>query len=121
MSENQIYTIEIPDVHPSLNSWTKMHYMARNNLKQEWKQMVYILGKEAKLPKFTKPVEVYIKYFHPRDDVDLDNYTPKFILDGLKEFFVDDNIQHLKKLGWEFKRGKKRSVVEIRNYRGDST
>ena len=116
MSENSVWTIEIPDVHPSLNSWTNMHWTKKHALKKEWEMMVWALAKEAKIPTFKQPVEIYIKYYHPRDSVDLDNYTPKFIIDGLKTLFVDDNITQLKKLGWEFKRGKKRSVVEIRTY-----
>ncbi len=114
---SKVWTIEIPDCHPSINSWMRMHFIARNKLNNYWKDMVWALAKEAKLPQFDKPVEIFIHYYHPRDDVDLDNYTPKFIIDGLKTFFGDDDINHVKKLGWTFHKEKvKRSVVEIREF-----
>lgn len=114
--EQTSWVIVIPDVHPSLNKWTKMHFIARNNLKQEWGQMVQVLAMEAKWPQFDFPVELFITYSHPRDTVDLDNYTPKFIIDGLKSYFGDDNITKLKKIGWKFQKGEKQSTVEIRKY-----
>lgn len=90
-----------------------MHFIARNNLKQEWGEMVKVLAMEAKWKPFENPVELFITYYHPRETVDLDNYTPKFIIDGLKHYFGDDNITHLKKIGWTFKKGPKKSVVEV--------
>ncbi len=112
---DKVWRIEIPDVHPSLNAWTRMHFHKRNNLKAEWEHMVRILALKAKFPQFDSPVEMFITYTHPRDNVDLDNFTPKFIVDGLKSFFKDDSIKYLKKLGWQFNKGKpKTSLVEIR-------
>lgn len=109
------WIVELPDVHPSLNTWVNMHFQSRNNLKQEWGRMVSACAKLAGLPKIDKPVEIFIIYYHPRDTVDLDNFTPKFIIDGLKPFFIDDNIKVVKKLGWEFKRSPiRRSVVKIK-------
>lgn len=109
----QKWVIDIPDCHPSLNKWTRMHWALRNKLKAEWEQMTFYAAKEAGLPKLKEPVEIFITYYHPKQTVDLDNYSPKFLIDGLKQFFVDDNILHLVKLGWTFKKGTKRSVVEI--------
>lgn len=107
------WVIDIPDCHPSLNTWTRMHFHVRNNLKKEWETMTFYAAKEAKLPMILIPVEIFITYYHPKKNIDLDNYTPKFIIDGLKQFFVNDDFVHLTKLGWTFKQGKKRSVVEI--------
>lgn len=94
-----------------------MHYIARNELKQQWAMMVDVLAKKAKLPKFENPVEIFITYYHPRQTVDLDNYTPKFIIDGLKNYFGDDNVTRLKRLGWQFvqceDKSQKKSVVLI--------
>lgn len=78
--------------------------------------MAFLCAKKAKLPKFDVPVEVFLTYYHPKDVVDFDNYTPKFFLDGLKPFFKDDSIKFLKRLGWEFEKGEKRSVVHICAY-----
>jgi len=104
---------DIPDVHPSLNTWTRMHFHLRNNLKHDWETMTVMAARQSGLPKITSPVSVYLIYHHPRKNVDLDNYTPKFILDGLKQFFVDDNIEHVQKLGWEFKQSKDKHTTVI--------
>jgi hypothetical protein len=105
------YIIEIPDVHPSLNTWTRLHWHQRNALKQYWMQMVYYAGKAARLPKFAEPVDIFITYHHPKRTVDYDNYTPKFAIDGLKSFIVDDNIQWIRKLGWEFIKDKDKKMI----------
>lgn len=79
--------------------------------------MVHVLAMEAKWPKkFDFPVELFITYYHPRDTVDLDNYTPKFWIDGLKHYFGDDNITCLKKIGWTFEKGPKKSIISVRKY-----
>jgi len=114
MKKAKQWIVDLPDCHPSLNVWTRMHFRVRNQLKKDWAEMVYYACLEAKLPKISEPVEVFIIYYHPRKTVDLDNYTPKFIMDPLKNFIVDDNIQWVKKLGWEFQRGAKRSRVFVK-------
>lgn len=116
MPKSQVeWTIEIPDVHPSLNTWTRMHWGKRNALKHSFEQQVFFYAKQAGVPIIKEPVEIFITYHHPRQTVDLDNYTPKFFIDGLKTFFGDDNILHLKKLGWTFVKGdKKKSVIVIK-------
>lgn len=91
-----------------------MHFHARNKLKKEWELMVWTACKEAKLPKIDGKVEVFITYYHPKTNIDLDNFTPKFIMDGLKLFFEDDSIKYVKKLGWEFKKGEKCSIIKIK-------
>ena len=108
------WTFTLNDCHPSLNAWTRMHFHVRNNLKKEWEQMTFYAAKEAKVPKIDFPIEIFITYYHPKKTVDLDNLVPKFILDGLKNFIVNDNIQWLTKLGWTIKTGDKSSVVEIK-------
>ena len=110
------WTIELPDVHPSLNSWGGKHWTKRNELHHYWRDMTFYAAKKAGLPKLKEPVEVFLTYYHPRTNVDLDNYTPKFIMDGLKLFFIDDSIAHVKRLGWEFKKGDKRTVITIKRY-----
>tara|TARA_R100000789_G_C2964159_1_gene138821 strand:+ start:87 stop:449 length:363 start_codon:yes stop_codon:yes gene_type:complete len=112
------WSFEIPDVHPSLNIWTNMHWTKKSVLKKYWENMVWALAREAGLKKIDKPVWIFIQYYHPRRTVDLDNYTPKFILDGLKSFIKDDNIQWIQKIGWEFIQSKKKkSIVEIQEIR----
>ena len=107
------WTITIPDIHPSLNVWTRMHFAKRNNLKKEWEKMIWSLWKEKNYPHIDGKVEVFITYYHPQTNVDLDNFVPKFIMDGLKIFFEDDSIKYVVKLGWEIKKGDKKSVVVV--------
>ena len=90
-----------------------MHWAQRAKMKSEFEELAFWSAKKSGLPKLTEPVEIFITYYHPKQTVDLDNYTPKFFLDALKQFFVDDNFLYLVKLGWTFKKGTKRSVVEI--------
>lgn len=112
--KKETWSFEIPDVHPSLNSWTNMHWTKKGNLKKYWYDLTYFCALQSKIPKFNVPVDVFITYHHPKETVDLDNYTPKFILDPLQRFFGNDNIQTVKKLGWTFEKSKiKKSVIEI--------
>ena len=113
----EIWTFEIPDVHPSLNVWSKMNRWKMNTLKKQWEHDVFYLAKQAKIPFFNFPVDIFITYHHPRQTVDKDNFSPKFIMDGLKPFLIDDNIKIVKKLDWDFvKSDKKKSIIEIRRF-----
>lgn len=109
------YIIEIPDVHPSLNTWTRMHFHVRNQLKHDWATMVLACARTAKIPKIDKPVRIFLEYYHPKRSVDIDNYTPKFILDPLRDHFIkDDNITNITDLRWTFVQDKvKRTVIHI--------
>lgn len=112
-----LVSFELPDVHPSLNVWTRMHWAKRNELKKQWENDAYYSAKQAGLKMIEFPVEIFIEYHHPKTCVDLDNYTPKFILDGLKSLLVDDSIDHIKRLGWEFRKSTtKKTVVTIFKY-----
>ena len=109
------YKFEIPDCHPSINQWHGRHWSHKEYLKGIWYKMVMACAKKAKVPKINQPVEIHIDYFNPRH-IDLDNLTPKFILDGLKGIVIlDDNPNIVKKISWTFTKDKnKRSIVLIR-------
>lgn len=113
--KRQSWTISLPDVHPSLNVWTRMHFRQRNDLKKQWENDTYYAAKMVGLPLLDAPIEIFINYYHPRTNVDLDNYTPKFIIDGLKAFFKDDSFKYVRKLGWTFIKSRdKRSEIVIK-------
>ena len=109
------YRFEIPDIHPSLNSYIKKHWSVYQYHKQIWNKMVWGIVKKEKIPLIQNPVEIHIDYFGPKK-VDLDNLVPKLLLDSLKEIVIlDDNPDILKKISWTFTKDKnKRSVVLIK-------
>lgn len=111
-------TFTIPALHPSLNVWTRLHYIPRNNLKKEWDVMTKDAFRRAKIKKIDGPVKIKITYFHPqlgtKKRLDIDNYTPKFINDPLVgEIIEDDSVHIVQELSWNFKKGEKKSVVKI--------
>lgn len=88
--------------HPSINTWFILKRMSLNNLKQKWKDFILwltlpLVKRGLSFDKFELYIHIYMPTKRP---FDLDNCTPKFILDGLVEsgFISDDNINHLVKL-----------------------
>ena len=99
-----IETIVIPEIHPSINIWQGWHWTKYNKEKQRWSEMVGWLCKGKK--KFLGKVEIeVVTYFDTKRKHDLDNYTPKFILDPLVKsgIIVDDNSEIVTKLSTVFK------------------
>ena len=93
-------------VPPSLNVWTPMKRMQKNELKQHWNNfMVWLIQKyEIDNMKIQRCNITYIYTFPTKHRRDTDNYTPKFINDGLVNsgFLQDDsyfNIEVAKFLG----------------------
>lgn len=91
--------------HPSINTYTRMTFQAANNLKQRWKAFIVWLledlGYSGK--NIDKCEMIYRTYFSQNRRHDLDNISPKYILDGFVEagFIVDDNSDHITKLTLE--------------------
>jgi len=73
-----------------------------NALKQRWKDFVvwFIKYKGYENRNISECHMTFVSYFKTRIRKDVDNFSPKFILDGLVEsgFIVDDDSQHLKSL-----------------------
>lgn len=104
-------------VHESLNVWAIMTSMARNNLKQRWKEfVVWWLGTMS-----LKPVDVCDIRFNSvmptRRRADPDNMVPKFILDGIVEsgLLKDDDSLHLRNLilCCSYEKGQARTEITI--------
>lgn len=75
--------ITIPQIPPSLNK-----YAGRKNVweyrkdKQEWAELIYYSSRRLKAP-YEKASVIITYYFKDKRRHDPDNYSGKFILDGL--------------------------------------
>lgn len=85
--------------HPSLNWYMRANNMSRNAAKQNWKDFIlFVLDKNGlRNAQIDRCEIVYTTYFKQNRIHDVDNITPKFILDGLVEggFLVADDIKHI--------------------------
>ena len=90
--------IKAPE-HPSLNWYMRANNFVVDTVKANWKDfIVFILQKYNLLNQKIDYCDViYTTYFSRNKRIDVDNITPKFIMDGLVagEFLVDDSISHL--------------------------
>lgn len=85
--------LTIYDIPPSLNEWQNLYWAKKAVFKRRWEKMIMTLLFGVR--QVDKPV-VRITYYPDCDrSRDKDNYTPKFIMDGLKKSGVitDDNTQ----------------------------
>lgn len=85
-------------IHPSINIWSIMPRLSMNGLKQKWKDYTVFLAKyykvnDLKLEKFSVEINIFLP---TRRRSDTDNYSPKFVMDGLVEagVIVDDDYLH---------------------------
>ena len=109
--------IIIPAIPPSMNK-----FLGRENaweyrkLKQEWKDMIYILCRERPTKPFEKAT-VRITYFFPtRTRHDPDNYAGKMILDGLTaaKIIKDDSFDCIELiLRGDYDKKKPRTEIEV--------
>lgn len=92
--------ITIYDIPPSLNDWHGMHWAAKAKVKRQWEDMLITLLRGRR--QFQQPVIRIV--FHPdtQRERDKDNYTPKFIMDGLKKSGIirDDSVNAVD-LDWD--------------------
>ena len=91
--------IEVPGTPPSLNQIAgkdnPWDYRTEKNL---WTESVRLLARSKKLPKPFDKANVTIEYFFPDNRRrDPDNYSGKFLLDGLTKagIIVDDSFDHI--------------------------
>lgn len=85
--------------HPSLNWYMRANNMSRNAAKQNWKEFILFMLDRNNLThtQINHCKIIYTTYFKQNRIHDVDNITPKFILDGLVEggFLVADDIKHI--------------------------
>lgn len=74
--------ITIPEIHPSINTWKNWHFFRYNKEKKRWSDMIYLLTR--KTPGIEGKAAITIDYyFKTKARHDIDNYAPKFLMDGL--------------------------------------
>jgi Holliday junction resolvase RusA-like endonuclease len=100
--------------HPSLNAWTGWHWAKKNRVKKSWENEIMWLCKKFGDPELENADVQIIYYFDNRHRRDKDNYTPKFILDGLTKagIIADDNTDNIF-LNWKIKYDKEDPRTEI--------
>lgn len=79
-------------LHPSLNVWAKARNFQVRRFKDCWLEKIgrYVL--EHQLARVTGQVVITVTYYFPTARPrDIDNYTPKFIMDALKQHLLDDD------------------------------
>ncbi len=106
--------ISIPELHPSINVWTRWHFFKANIEKQRWKEMIGWLCKG--IPPIKGPVEVEVVYYFPtKARKDIDNFSFKFGMDGLVAggLIEDDNSNIVTKLSMVFKYDKLNPRTEV--------
>lgn len=90
--------------HPSLNKWIILQRITMNKLKQDWKDfVVYVVGYYGLEDLGISSCKCkYVVYNSTLRRKDIDNYSPKFILDGLTAeasgVLVDDGCSCINEL-----------------------
>jgi Holliday junction resolvase RusA-like endonuclease len=85
--------ITLYDTPPSLNQWGGMNRYAKARLKAQWEKDIYYgaFGQRPREPMRLARVRITI-FFPVKRRRDKDNYSPKFILDGLvKARIIEDD------------------------------
>lgn len=111
-------TITIPDIPPSLNKWSRMHWAKAAEIKRQWEADVYYTAYSQRPKTPFKYAKITITYFFKtKQRHDLDNYTPKFILDGLvkAKILLDDRAEYIgmTELIQEYDKERPRTVIII--------
>jgi len=103
--------------HPSMNKWMIMKRPQMNDTKQKWKEFtVWIVKKNGLENKMIEECEMtFISYFKTKIRKDVDNTSPKFVLDGFPEarLIIDDDSLHLTSLTLKCGYDKLRPRTEI--------
>jgi len=104
----------INQTHPSLNKWCRAHYHVVAKEKAAWEALVW--GLTRNMPNFEGPVTVKVDYYFPtKAKRDIDNYTPKFLLDGCVKagLIEDDNNEIVKELSVTINYEKRQSYTIV--------
>ena len=92
----------VQPTHPSLNKWMIMSRVMANDLKGKWKDFIVWFVEKNKMTnkKINKCSMMFIYYFKTKIRKDIDNLTPKFILDGFVQsgLLIDDDSFHMSSL-----------------------
>jgi Holliday junction resolvase RusA-like endonuclease len=103
--------------HPSINEWFILMRPAMNELKQKWKEyIVWLVDKHGYKNLKIDNCEITYKFFMPSlRRADTDNFSPKFVQDGLTMagVVIDDDYTHVNPLHIELGYDKENPRMEI--------
>lgn len=116
--------LEIEGTPPSLNKWMRWHWTVQQQSKQEWAWLILAACLAAKVgrPQY-KLATVHITLIFPvLRRRDLDNYTPKSIMDGLVNAgIIQDDRSDWVKVTWDIVKGDgRKTVIDIQNTEAES-
>lgn len=106
--------LEIDDIPPSLNRWTHLHWTKQRVIKQEWAWLILAACLSAKVgrPRHRHATIAITLAFPVLRRRDIDNYTPKMVMDGLVNAgIIEDDRNDWVKVTWDFAKGKKRRTI----------
>ena len=116
---NRPTIIHVPEAHPSLNTWTRKHHRQWAADKKRWMEMVMWCCKGKDQIKGEVTIEI-LYIFPTKHRHDIDNYAPKFILDGIvKAGIIEDDCYDIVKnisISMQHEKGKSESVIIISPY-----
>ena len=106
--------LEIEGTPPSLNQWMRWHWTVQQQSKKDWAWLILAacLSAKAGRPQY-KLATVHITLIFPLlRRRDIDNYTPKSIMDGLVNagIILDDRSDWVE-VKWQMVSGKKRRTI----------
>jgi Holliday junction resolvase RusA-like endonuclease len=118
--QSQVIRIEIDGTPPSLNKWARLHWGHQRKMKQDWAWLIKAAVLAAKIgrPEIKFARVTIILSFPVNRRRDIDNYTPKVILDGLVAagVIMDDRSDWID-VQWRLVKGDKRcTVIEVVEY-----
>jgi Holliday junction resolvase RusA-like endonuclease len=95
-----VLKLSIPGIPPSLNKWRNMHHHQEAKEKKHWENaVIYEVIKNKLKPRtpMQKALVTYIYYFPTRHRHDPDNYTGKWLMDGLVKSGIlqDDSFDNV--------------------------
>jgi Holliday junction resolvase RusA-like endonuclease len=107
--------IQIPELPPSLNVWSRQHWTTRSKEVARLSADLTMLRLAHKIPTVAKPRVQVVYYFPTKRRRDADNYAPKYLLDGLRYsgIIADDNSEVLQLPQPEFHVDRERPRTEI--------
>ncbi len=114
-----IYKIELPYVPISMNQTNTWHWAKRAKYKKQIEEDIYYLVKQLGVIKKFKYAKVRITYYFPdhrRRDI-IDNYNPKFIMDGVVKAGILEDDRHeyvgVPELVAAYEKGRAHTIIEV--------
>ena len=114
-----IYKIELPYVPISMNQTNTWHWSKKAKYKKQIEEDIYYLVKQlGQIEKF-KYAKVRITYYFPdlrRRDI-IDNYNPKFIMDGIVKAGILEDDRHeyvgVPELVSDYEKGRAHTIIQV--------